>query len=496
VCRVNQSVALRIDLISMSNRVDLKQNDDGKRRHATRSLSPLPPRRLTDDNGNTPAPKRSRTSLRKFTKEIKHCTDLIGIDQSFLCAGCARWEQSRKLKPREEMLTRELQCLQVWKMENVPKRYEKHYNNVTSYIETVHEINRTMLIEQVAEETTTTTTAPPPEPEPATVTPPETEMRMLLNKLRSYGKEHECWIPHTHKIVHCDHNKQIENNSVLLAKVVHKLQSSCFSTQSVFLQTLFSLAMASALALALSAAQCFIPLCFMAFIYDTELFHRIEITKFVTSFPSDWLLRKYIHHQATRDALSMGRKLRGKRIYLSCDKGNKRGVSHFIKLLSSWNAMGHVDVHVLDIDGSGGTTKACALAIQASINKLKVNDDDQTHLLAGQSIDSGGGGVLEKLHEEMHALGLCSLHIYLIANCCIHALQLQLSNGIREALGEGGLENVNVMQMLHSVYRLQEALDLDEWRHTLYLSGLRSQRKRKYQGKSGKQATRLSSCTT
>ena len=55
----------------------------------------------------------------------------------------------------------------------------------------------------------------------------------------------------------------------------------------------------------------------------------------------------------------------------------------------------------------------------------------------------------------------------MVANCCIHALQLQLSNGIKQALGEGALENINVMQMLHSVYRLQEILDIKEWRHIL-----------------------------
>jgi len=194
-----------------------------------------------------------------------------------------------------------------------------------------------------------------------------------------------------------DHNERIENHIVLLLKVASKLQSSCFATNSVFSQTLFSLAMAFVPALALSAAQHLTQFCFMAFTCDTKLFCQLNTNEFTTSFPSDWSLRKCIHHQATRDVISMGRKSSGKRAHLSCDKGNKRGVGHFVKLLSSWQTTsGQVDVQVLDIDGSGGTTTACALATQASNYKLKIDDDDQTHLLAGQSINSGGGGMLEK----------------------------------------------------------------------------------------------------
>jgi len=70
----------------------------------------------------------------------------------------------------------------------------------------------------------------------------------------------------------------------------------------------------------------------------------------------------------------------------------------------------------------------------------------------------------------MRALGLCSLHNCLVANCTVHALQLQLRNAVHVAFGAGGLDKVNVLQLLHSVFALQESLDLDEWRHTLIKS--------------------------
>jgi len=49
----------------------------------------------------------------------------------------------------------------------------------------------------------------------------------------------------------------------------------------------------------------------------------------------------------------------------------------------------------------------------------------------------------------------------------MHAPQLQLRNAIVNTLGEGALERVNAMQLIHSVYRLQESIDLEEWRHIL-----------------------------
>jgi len=129
-----------------------------------------------------------------------------------------------------------------------------------------------------------------------------------------------------------------------------------------------------------------------------------------------------------------------------------------------------VQTQVLDIDASGGTSEQCGLAIQASMNKLKANDGDHTHLLNGQCTDNGGGGVLEGLHTAMDTLGLCAASNYLIANCCIHSIQIQLGNAIKTTFGEGAIDKINATQMLHSMYRLQESIDLDEWRHILFTS--------------------------
>jgi len=152
-------------------------------------------------------------------------------------------------------------------------------------------------------------------------------------------------------------------------------------------------------------------------------------------------------------------------MYMACDKGNKKGIGHFCKVMSAWDPInGTVDLDLLDIDASGGTSKDCAKSIQASMNKLKAVDNDQTHLLYGNATDSGGGGVLDSLADELQEIdNLCGPEDeHLVANCCIHGMQLMLRNSVVFALGDGGLEKVNAMQLIHSVWDLQESLDLQE----------------------------------
>mgnify|MGYP000526250362 CR=1 FL=1 len=167
----------------------------------------------------------------------------------------------------------------------------------------------------------------------------------------------------------------------------------------------------------------------------------------------------------------LGNELRDKKTHLACDKGNKKGICHFVKVLSALTELGLVHPQLLDIDASRGNSKDCAAAIRASINKLKVNNEDVTHKLHGQGTDSGGGGTVENLYRQLALLGMTAPEDeHLIANCCIHSLQTQLKNAVCATFGEGAIDRINVTQMLHSACRLQESLDMDEWRHVLLLS--------------------------
>ena len=112
---------------------------------------------------------------------------------------------------------------------------------------------------------------------------------------------------------------------------------------------------------------------------------------------------------------------------------------------------------------------ACAKAVEASLKKL--NLAGRKIVLNGQTTDSGGGGVLEKLAEELSKLSLCaSSDEYYMAACGIHCLQLQLSNPVKHLIGLGRLGKRNAMQMLHSIYDLQGYLNVDVMKATMTMA--------------------------
>jgi len=136
---------------------------------------------------------------------------------------------------------------------------------------------------------------------------------------------------------------------------------------------------------------------------------KLDLDLHAKSFPSDNTLRKHNFMQATCDTMVLGNKLRHKKIYIACYKGNKKGVGHFVKVLSTLNNLGWVNMQLSDIDASRGASEECALAIHASMNKLKANNDDDAHKLYGQGANSGGGGTIENLYRKLQGLSLTAL---------------------------------------------------------------------------------------
>jgi hypothetical protein len=93
----------------------------------------------------------------------------------------------------------------------------------------------------------------------------------------------------------------------------------------------------------------------------------------------------------------------------------------------------------------------------------KVNKSTIALPFKGQTTDSGGGGVLESLGNQLKKRDLCSPS-YLVASCTLHAIQIALANPVKKAMGEGSLEARTMMQMLHSAYDLQESMEYSEFR--------------------------------
>ena len=137
----------------------------------------------------------------------------------------------------------------------------------------------------------------------------------------------------------------------------------------------------------------------------------------------------------------IGNHLKGKHVFIACDKGNKKKVGHFIKFLCWWDESQQCSrTQLLDIDASEGDSKGCANAIQFSLKKLSWAIEQ----IAGQITDSGGGGVLESLAKHLENLGLCT-EFYQVAACSLHGIQLVLSNPVKIVFGEGGFNKINTM---------------------------------------------------
>jgi hypothetical protein len=88
----------------------------------------------------------------------------------------------------------------------------------------------------------------------------------------------------------------------------------------------------------------------------------------------------------------------------------------------------------------------------------KVNKTTITLPLKGEKTDSGGGGVLELLGNQLTKKDLCS-PTYLVALCTLHAIQIALANLFKKAVDKGSLGARIIMQMLHSAYDLQELME-------------------------------------
>jgi hypothetical protein len=153
-------------------------------------------------------------------------------------------------------------------------------------------------------------------------------------------------------------------------------------------------------------------------------------------------------------------------VFMSCNKGNKKGLSHFVKILSWWDKVEkQVQTFVLDIDASEGTSEGCAEAIEHSMKKL--NHAIALLILTGQTTDSGGGGVSESLMSELNKRNLCR-----------HAIQIALANPAKKTLGEGKLGGRTMMQMLHSACDLQECVEFGEFKLAMQEAALWVQQKR------------------
>lgn len=182
--------------------------------------------------------------------------------------------------------------------------------------------------------------------------------------------------------------------------------------------------------------------------------------KLVTSLPSNMTIKKMVEDNAVDNILLTQDSIRKNRfIYICCDKGNKKGNKNLPKFICWYDYDDKkVKVFMIDCDCTDESTEDVALALKHSLER--VFPDGVEVKLVGQCTDSGGGGTKHALQRALAEHNLLLEDCYLVATCSLHNIQTMLRNAILTVMGEGGQDekgnyNMNVMQMLHGAYNIQ-----------------------------------------
>ena len=151
------------------------------------------------------------------------------------------------------------------------------------------------------------------------------------------------------------------------------------------------------------------------------------------------------------------------RVFLSSDHGNKKGLHHLVKYLSWFDfKRDRVRKNLLDTDATGGTSKETAEGINKSLTKL--DKGEIRVMLHGNHGDAGGGGTGNSLVACLVAENrIHNVEEYLFCTCALHGMQLCLANPVIKLMGEGGIEQRNLLQILYAAWNLQEQFEFKEF---------------------------------
>ena len=274
-------------------------------------------------------------------------------------------------------------------------------------------------------------------------------------------------VPKTHIVVHCSVFGKLRDSNYIVQEIKKSLRTLQFSaTRAAYplARDFLATALASAPGLSQQAAAIMIPLIVMWFItWASPTFAKTVTADEITNVcPTRTTLRNVMSDAATDALMESGAEMKKAGHYaISSDKGEKKHVDHFAKVISwfSW-PLKKVMTMVLDIDATGHCTASAGLAIRRSVDRMA----GFLSKFRAQATDSGGGGILEDLGQSLESHGLCALNPYFVLNCTLHSFQLCLSIPMKLCFGEGDLGTKNLTQMLFNAYYLCNLFQIDEWK--------------------------------
>lgn len=164
-------------------------------------------------------------------------------------------------------------------------------------------------------------------------------------------------------------------------------------------------------------------------------------------------LHQYTRATAVNCRIKMMQDLkRAMAVFGGFDKGHRGIFNHLAKGLTFFN---HIDDciknYYLDVDASGLKTKDVANTIVRAIHEAL---GGSLGILWGQTMDSGGGGVLDNLKHCLVELGMVdnSNNTYKVAPCTLHVIKKALENACTAAFGEAKIYVHNALQAVHTCF--------------------------------------------
>jgi hypothetical protein len=142
-------------------------------------------------------------------------------------------------------------------------------------------------------------------------------------------------VPKTHIVIHRSYLKRLQNKESQIDKLHQSVRKKKY-TGTPLSKRLLASALASVPGLSLTGAELVIPLVVAAFLTDSHLIDdQIDFKLFSKSFALAHNLRGILISFAVDSLIKVGNQIHGAdNAFLSCNKGNKKGLSHFVKILS------------------------------------------------------------------------------------------------------------------------------------------------------------------
>ena len=108
----------------------------------------------------------------------------------------------------------------------------------------------------------------------------------------------------------------------------------------------------------------------------------------------------------------------------------------------------------LDSNTCIGTNEETARAVDFSFRKIDFDSESKTQI-SRCSTDAGDSGVGLGVASFLEKYNRCIIDDnFFSVTCTLHALSLQLASPVKKYMGEGRVEKLTLLQILHTCYAL------------------------------------------